>query len=223
MGRRSGHKQKKTRGSWKDVFIASEMCILSVNNYATKAWKDSTCVYDSYQEYRAPDVNICYLRPFYPSQKYLLRPTSWLKGAEETSLTLTCHCHITSSHTAPIQWDINKTDDDDFYLLVSLFHTTLIPLLLYSQHHSAALHHSLYPNFYVQHHRPIPTPYRTSSRARHTRSFTQLPPSYFPSTDGDTATPSLIHPSSSHASLLVHPRFPPSFSLHPHRTYITQR
>jgi len=74
---------------------------------------------------KRPDAQepLRYLRPFYPSQKHLLRPTYWLKGAEETSLTTECFCRITSSHTAPIKWDINETtdDDEDLYILVSIF------------------------------------------------------------------------------------------------------
>jgi len=60
----------------------------------------SSCVYGHYHTFIPKTAPRCLREPFYPSQKYSLKPKWWFKSLEEGEEHL-CECRISSTDTIP--------------------------------------------------------------------------------------------------------------------------
>ena len=60
-----------------------------------------SCVYGNYHTGIPGKAPRCLQKPYYPTQKYLLKPRWWLKSLEDRAAENLCECSISSSETLP--------------------------------------------------------------------------------------------------------------------------
>jgi len=60
-----------------------------------------SCVYGNYHMGIPGKAPRCLREPYYPTQKYLLKPRLWLKSLEDRAAENLCECSISSSETLP--------------------------------------------------------------------------------------------------------------------------
>ena len=60
-----------------------------------------SCVYGNYHTGIPAKAPRCLRQPYYPTQKYLLKPKWWLKSLEDGEAENLCKCSISSSETLP--------------------------------------------------------------------------------------------------------------------------